>query len=106
MEWDGQKAPTAHHAPLGVPHWNEKGNVIADCSENQFTSYDVCDEHHERQQALLASVDDISLGKVSPCDIHKPANSLKLRKAYGLDGIKKECLRYFPRKQLVHDTFI
>jgi hypothetical protein len=79
MEWDGPKAPTTVHVPVGVSHWNEKGNVTADCLENQFTSHDLCDENHTRQQALLASVADILLGKVSPCDIHKLANSLKQR---------------------------
>jgi hypothetical protein len=46
-----------------------------------------------RVQALLASVDETPLVKVRPCDIHKLANSLKLRKACGLDGIPNECLR-------------
>jgi hypothetical protein len=32
--------------------------------------------------------------KVRPCDIHKLVNSLKLRKACGLDGIPNECLRH------------
>jgi hypothetical protein len=68
-----------------------------DCLENQFTSHDLCDENHEQQvetrvQALLASVDHTLLSKVRPCDIHKLANSLKLRKACGL-GIPNECLR-------------
>jgi hypothetical protein len=79
--------------------------MIADCLENYFTSYDLCDENHEPQvetrvQALLASVDDIPLGNVRPCDIHKLANSLKLRKACGLDGILKECFRHHPRYHL------
>jgi hypothetical protein len=43
-------------------------------------------------QAVLASVDGTLLGKVRPCDIHKIANSLKLRKAFGPDGIPNECL--------------
>jgi hypothetical protein len=43
-----------------------------------------------RVQALLASVDDTLLGKVRHCNIHKLANSLKLRKACGFDGIPNE----------------
>jgi hypothetical protein len=41
-------------------------------------------------QVLFASVDDAPLKKVWPCDVHKLANSLKLRKACGLDGIPNE----------------
>jgi hypothetical protein len=74
--------------------------VIADCLENQFTSHDLCDENSELEvgttvQALLASVDGTPLGKVRPCDIHKLADLLKLRKACGLGGIPNECLRHF-----------
>jgi hypothetical protein len=85
--------------------------VIADCLENQFTSHDLCDENHKRQvegrvQVLFTSVDDTSLGKVRPCDIHKLGNSLKLRKACVLDGIPNECLRHLPRRPLVHLTHL
>jgi hypothetical protein len=31
------------------------------------------------------------LGKIRPCDTHKLANLLKLRKACGLDGIPNAC---------------
>jgi hypothetical protein len=48
-------------------------------------------------QSLLASVDDTPLGKVRPCDIQKLTNSLKLRKACGLDGIPNEYLRHLPK---------
>jgi hypothetical protein len=98
MKRDGPKAPTAIHGPLGITyHPNEKANVIADSLENQFTSHDLCDENHEREvettvQALLASVDGTPLGKVRPCEVHKLANSLKLRKACGLDGIPNESI--------------
>jgi hypothetical protein len=45
----------------------KKANVIASCSENQFTSHDLCDENHERQlesraQALLASIEMLHKG--------------------------------------------
>jgi hypothetical protein len=108
MKTDGPKAPTVLHGPLGITyHPNEN----ADCLENQFTSHDLCDENHERQvkttfQALLASVDDTPLGKLRPCDIHKLGNSLKLRKACGLDGITSECLRHLPRRSLVQLTHL
>jgi hypothetical protein len=57
-------------------------------------------------QVLLASVDGTPLGKVKPCDIHKLANALKLRKACGLHGIPNECLRHLPRRSLVHLTHL
>jgi hypothetical protein len=112
MKRDGRKAPTAVHGPLGITyHLNEKANAIADYSENRFTSHDPCDENHEgqvdtRDQALLASVDDTLLGKVRPSDIHKLVKSLKLRKAYGLDGIPNKCIRYLPRRPLVNLTHL
>jgi hypothetical protein len=77
MEKDGPKAPTTVHGPLGATyHLNEKANMIADCLENYFTSHVLYDECHEQQvetrvQVVLASVDDTSLEKVRPCDIHK-----------------------------------
>jgi hypothetical protein len=95
MKRDGSKAPIALRVPLGIAyHPNEKTNVIADCSENQFTSHNLCDQNHERPvetgiQARLAPVDDTPLGKVRPCDVRKLVNTLKLRKACGLDGIPK-----------------
>jgi hypothetical protein len=53
-------------------------------------------------QALLASADDTSLGKIRPCDIHKIVNLLKMRKTCGLDGILNKCLRHLPRRPLVY----
>jgi hypothetical protein len=89
-------------------HLNEKANVIADCLENHFTSHDLCDEHEQevetRVQALLASVDDSPLRIARPCDTHQLANSLKSRRACGLDGIPNEFLRHLPRRPLVHST--
>jgi hypothetical protein len=108
MKREGPKAPAAVKGPLGIIYNpNKKAIVIADYLENQFTSHDQCDENHEREmktrdQDLLTSVDDTPLGKERPCDIHKLANSLKLRKACGLDGILNECLRHLPRRPLVH----
>jgi hypothetical protein len=85
--------------------------VIADCLENQFTSHDLCDGNHEREvettiQALLTSADGTLLGKVRPCDIHKLANSLNLKKACGRDGIPNECLKRLPRRPLVYLTYL
>jgi hypothetical protein len=60
-----EKTPTSVHGLFGIVyHPNEKANVIEGCSENQYTSHDLCDKNHERQletrvMALLASVDDI-----------------------------------------------
>jgi hypothetical protein len=96
--------------PLGITYQpNEKANVIADNLENQFTSHDLCDESHARQmetivQVLLASVSGTPFGKVRSCNIHNLANSLKFRKACGLDGIPNECLRHLPRRPLSHLT--
>jgi hypothetical protein len=50
-----------------------------------------------RVKALLASADNLVTNKL--------ANSLKLRKACGLDGIQNECLRHLPRS-LVHPTYL
>jgi hypothetical protein len=85
---DGPKAPTTVHGPLGIIyHLNEKANVIVDCLENHSTSHGLCDENHDREvetavQLLLAPVDGTPLEKVRPCDIHKLAHSLKLRKTW------------------------
>jgi hypothetical protein len=93
MKRDGPKAPTAVLDPLEIiHHLNEKAIAVTNCLENQFTSHDLCEENQEghvetRVQALLASVDDTPLGNIRPCDIHKFANSLKLRNTCGLDGI-------------------
>jgi hypothetical protein len=106
MRRDGPKAPTAVHGHLGITYQpNEKANVIADYLENQFTSHGLFDENHARQvettvQALLASASGPPLGKVRPGDIHNLANSLKLRKACGLDDIPNECIRHLPRRPL------
>jgi hypothetical protein len=112
MKRDGPKAPTAVHGPLGITyHPIEKANMNTDYLENQFRSRDLCDENHEGRvettvQALLASVDGTPLGKVRPRDIHKLANSLKLREVSLLDGIPKACLEHLPRRPLVHLTHL
>jgi hypothetical protein len=112
MKRDGTEAPTDIHGPLGITyHPNEKANVIADSLENQSTSHDQFDENHERDvettvQTLLASVDGTPLGKVRPCEVHKLANSLKLRKACRLFGIPNEFLRHLPRRPLVHQAHL
>jgi hypothetical protein len=38
--------------------------------------------------------------------LQKLVNSLKLRKACGIDGILNECLRQLPRRPLVHFTHL
>jgi hypothetical protein len=85
--------------------------MIADCLENWFTSHDLCNKKHEQEaetvvQASLTSVSEIPLRKVKPCDIHKLADSLKLRKTCGLDGIRNECLRHLPRRPLLRLTHL
>jgi hypothetical protein len=44
--------------------------------------------------------------RIRPCDLHKLLNSLKLKKACGIDGILNECLRHLPRRPLVHLTHL
>jgi hypothetical protein len=44
-------------------------------------------------QALLETVNNSLPGGVRPCDVQKLANSLKLRKAGGIDVIPDECLQ-------------
>jgi hypothetical protein len=46
---------------------NKKSNVIASCSENQFTSHDLCEENHERElettvKALLGYIEMLHKG--------------------------------------------
>jgi hypothetical protein len=112
MKRGGPKAPTTLLDPLGIiHHLNEKANAIMNCTEDQFTSHDLCEENHEgrvetRAQALLASAEDTMLGNIRPCDIHKFVNSLKLRNACGLDGFPNKCLKHVPRIPLVHVTYL
>jgi hypothetical protein len=44
--------------------------------------------------------------KVRPCDLQILINSLKLKKACGIDGIPNEFLRHLPRRPLVHLTHL
>jgi hypothetical protein len=46
-----------------------------------------------RVQTLLKAVENNSPERIKPCDLQKLVNSLKLRKACGIDGISNECLR-------------
>jgi hypothetical protein len=46
------------------------------------------------------------LVKVRQCDIHNLANTFKLRKACGLDGIPSECFRHLRRRAFVHLTHL
>jgi hypothetical protein len=41
-----------------------------------------------------------------PYDLQKLLNSLKLKKAYGIEGIPNECLRHLPRRPLVNLTHL
>jgi hypothetical protein len=59
-----------------------------------------------RVQALLEAEDNDSPEKLRPCDLQKLINSLKLNKAYGIDGIPNEYLRHLPRRPLVHLTHL
>jgi hypothetical protein len=61
---------------------------------DQFTPHDLCDENHERWveaavQALLEAVNSYPPPpeRIQPCDLQKLINSLKLKKAYSINGI-------------------
>jgi hypothetical protein len=71
---------------------SEKVKATADCLENQFTHPDLCDENHERRmearvQALLEAVHNSPPQRIRPCGLQEISNSLKLRKACGIDDI-------------------
>jgi hypothetical protein len=93
LKRDGPRAPTAIHGTTGLKyHPVEKANAIADSLEIQFRTHDLCDDNHERRveagvQALLETVDKDPPQRIRPCDLQKLINSLKLRKACGIDGI-------------------
>jgi hypothetical protein len=112
LKRDGPRAPTALHGASGLKfHSSEKANTITDCLEIQFTPHDLCDENHEqrveaRVDALFDSVDDSSPQKITACDLKKLINSLKSKKACGIDGIRNEFLRHLPRRPLVHLTHL
>jgi hypothetical protein len=112
LKWDGPRAPTAIHGLTGLKfHPSEKANATAECLENQFTHHDLCDENHERRveagvQTLLEAVDNKPPERIRPCDLQKLISSLKLRMSCAIDGIPNECIRYLPRRPLVHLTHL
>jgi hypothetical protein len=82
MKRVGPKVSTAIHGLSGPKFFPaEKVNDIADCLENQFMPYDLCDEHHERQVQLLAAEYNTHPRKESDLVRKKLLHSLKLRKA-------------------------
>jgi hypothetical protein len=95
------QAPTATHGPSGLKfHPLEKANTIADCLENQFTHYDLCDKNHERR--VEARVQAQLPERIRPCDLQ----TLIERKSCRIDGIPNECLRHLSRWPLVHLTHL
>jgi hypothetical protein len=112
LKRDGPRAPTAIHGPSGLKcHSSEKANTIADCLENQFIHHDLCDENHERRaeasaQTLLEAVDNKPSERKRPCDLQKLISSLKLRKSCGINGIPNECIKYLPRRPLLHLIYL
>ncbi|PNF38110.1 hypothetical protein B7P43_G15356, partial [Cryptotermes secundus] len=100
----------AIHGAAGIKfHPFEKASATADCLENQYTPHNLFDDNHERRvearvQALFKTTDNKPPQRIRPCDIQKLINSLKLRKACGIDSIPNECLRQLPRRPLVHLT--
>jgi hypothetical protein len=93
---DALKALTAIHGYSGLKFLpREKTNAIADCLENRFTHHDLCDDHHDRRvvtlvQEILETENTIPTEKIRPRDLKKLTNSLKLKKACGIDGIPNE----------------
>jgi hypothetical protein len=53
-------------------------------------------------QALLETVENNPPERIKPCDLQKLVNSLKIRKARGIDGVPNECLMHLPKRSLVH----
>jgi hypothetical protein len=93
MKRDGPKASNAIRGPYSLTsHLLKKANAIAGCLENPFTPCDLRHENHKPRgeaevQTLLETVE-----RIRPCDLQKLVNSLKLRKACGIDDIPNECL--------------
>jgi hypothetical protein len=104
----GQRAAIAINGLLGLNYQPvDKAKAIADCLENQFTPHNLCEENHEQQveakvQALLEAVDSNPPERIRPCDLQKLLYSLKLKEAYGIDGIPNECLRHLPTHLFNH----
>jgi hypothetical protein len=99
---DGPKALVTIHGPLGLNCQPlEKATTIVNCLENKFTPHDLCDKNHKRWvqatvQELLDAADDTPLEKERSFDMQELIKPLKLRKAYRIDCIPKECLRHLP----------
>jgi hypothetical protein len=80
MRRDNPKAPIAIHCCLGLKFLPlGKANMIADCLENQFSPYDMCEENHEwlvvaHIWALFEVMDNTPLEKVRPCDVLVSSN--------------------------------
>jgi hypothetical protein len=55
---------------------------------------------------LIEAEDNIPPEIVRPCNVQKLIHTLKLRKACGIDGIPKDCLRHLSRSPLVHLTHL
>jgi hypothetical protein len=109
---DGPRAPTAIQGPSHLKFQPlAKANAIVDCLENQFAPHDLFDYNNERRvesrvQALLETVDNNPRERVRTCDLQKFINTLKLRRACGIDGIPNECLRHLPRRLGTFDSFV
>jgi hypothetical protein len=103
----GPKAPFAIYDPLcPILYPNGEAEIIGDCLENQFTSNELRNYDHKRQleatvNVLPATVDEEPL-KFQLSDISKEIKSLKLGKAGSSVGVPSACLRYLPRRDLVH----
>jgi hypothetical protein len=104
----GPKAPSAIHCPFGPIFYPiNKANIIAECTENQFKTHDLCyydrRQHVEAQaEALLATADEDTSVNFQPCDISKETQSSNSGKAYGFDGISNKCLQHLPRRTVAY----
>jgi hypothetical protein len=112
---DGPRAPTAIHGPLGLKYYPvDKANAIADCLENsshRMTCVTKTMNGGRRLESKLCPKLHIVTPppppeRIRPCDLQKLLNSLKLKKACGIDDIPNECLRSLPRRPLVHLTHL
>jgi hypothetical protein len=76
---------------------NNAHAIIEEVLEKVFSVWSVLKLYNEDQRTLQ---------RIRPCDLRKIINSLKLRKACGIDGIPNECPRHLPRRPLVHLTHL
>jgi hypothetical protein len=69
------------------------------------------EEHHERRVEVLVKdvleiEDKAPSERIRTCELKRLINSLRRKKACGIDGILNECLSHLPKRPLVHLTHL